>query len=513
MVIFRVPQARFTMGAMGLLASLLLVNLTACDSQTAPARSDPTPAPWHTMPPEATQTEATQTEAQQVDQGETPEPTTASGASGQPTRVPERPAATLEPRITNASPKTDREVLTNLFYRTGGESWDNSATWASERSLGDWEGVDTNDEGRVIKLILDFQDGEKQPEGDLLTEIHKLTELQHLQIYSKRPEELPGELGYLSELRHLYIRGDFVRGQIPAELGDLSNLVSLYIFGDALEGEVPQEIFEMPRLYGLTIKGPQLHLELSDSLESRIISGARVDMTVGTMGRCLSGLAYAWGLSIDTVTGNTRYLAPICRNVHEGDLDALKEIFNEWKDYVPFSNWLTRLPLYQWKGITIDRNGRVVDLRIEDLHDSDVRPAGLPSAIAKLTALQRLELSGLKIGGEIPALIGNLTQLEVLDLSENHFSGEIPSWIAGLTRLQRLKLQYNNLSGEVPGFLSDLPDMQAIDIKYNDLSGCLPEPPPRPEPLMRGTTRWVGPDGELEVKMATPRLRGVEYCP
>ena len=286
----------------------------------------------------------------------------------------------------------------------------------------------------------------------------------------------------------------------------------MYIDGEELEGEVPQKIFELPHLYELHINGEGLRLELSDALESRILSGASVTLSVGSVTGCLSDLAHLLGLSIYSTAGDGSY-PQICDSVHEGDLDVLREIFNEWGHYGSLNNWLTRAPVHEWDGITLDRNGRVVDLDIWGSKDDPRKTDLLPEAIGRLTALQFLGLSSQEIEGEIPDWIGDLTQLRILYLSNNDFFGEIPHWIANLTQLQELNLSNNNLSGEVPSFLSSMPELLQIDLRGNDLSGCLPEPAPRPEPLSRGGSHFVGPDGELEKQMVIPYLSGVEYCP
>ena len=477
-----------------LLSGLVLVFMLACTQVESPQTTAPTHVGGFT--PVLGNTEADRT-------ADTGDPATSA---------PGRPTGSLKPQITNTSVETDRQALTNLFNATDGESWDDSATWASERPLVDWEGVVTNSEGRVVGLTLHFSSNDGQPKGDLLAEVHKLTELRSLLVHSDRLEPIPRELGYLSELRFLEMSGNSVQGQIPAELGELSNLVRLYIDAEAIEGEVPQGIFELPRLRELHIYGEGLHLEISGAVESLILGGVWMSLGVEATTGCLSDLAYTVGFQISSMAENGSEV-PVCDNVHEGDLDVLREVFSEWRDYGTFDGWLTRLPVKEWEGITIDRNGRVVDLYIRGLDDADVTPDSLPEAIEGLIALQRLELVTLGIKGEIPGWIGNLTQLEVLDLHENDFSGEIPSWIADLTRLQELLLSDNNLSGEVPNFISTLPELQWIDLRGNDLSGCLPEPPPRPEPISRFSSFPVGPDGELEIPMVIPQLHGVEYCP
>ena len=143
-----------------------------------------------------------------------PTPTTPVSEAAPTATVPPRPAAataptaTVAPRPTATRPplptigptsvKTDREALVALYNATDGENWDESANWLSDAPLGEWEGVTTNDDGRVTEL---------RPLGNGLS------------------GELPPELGNLSNLNSLGLSYNELSGEIPAELGSLSDLI------------------------------------------------------------------------------------------------------------------------------------------------------------------------------------------------------------------------------------------------------------------------------------------------
>ena len=48
----------------------------------------------------------------------------------------------------------DRAALVALYNATGGANWTHSANWLSEEPLNSWQGVTTDDSGRVIELNL-----------------------------------------------------------------------------------------------------------------------------------------------------------------------------------------------------------------------------------------------------------------------------------------------------------------------------------------------------------------------
>ncbi|WP_346292191.1 leucine-rich repeat domain-containing protein [Sphaerothrix gracilis] len=99
------------------------------------------------------------------------------------------------------------------------------------------------------------------------------------------------------------------------------------------------------------------------------------------------------------------------------------------------------------------------------------RLAELPEAIASLTQLQSLDLSGNQLT-ELPEAIASLTQLQTLDLSANQLT-ELPETIASLTQLQTLNLSRNQLT-ELPEAIASLTQLQTLDLSANQLTE-LPE--------------------------------------
>ncbi len=396
--------------------------------------------------------------------------------TGTPTFQPTEPSSShsegLKPQMANTSVQTDREILTNVFYATDGAKWDDSATWATERSLGDWDGVQTNDEGRVTALGIHIEfDPDDQPKGDILGEIHNLDRLQ--------------DLG-------LGLEG--LKAEIPRELGYLSDLRSLYISGSHLHGEIPQGVLELEKLWDFTVEAEKTHVEASDALENLIVEAELVRIEAGAISGCLSDFVLnsrfrrATNFLVLQVGDNMSW-TQVCTDIHQGDLDALREIYDEWGAHGSMSNWLTRLPVHEWGGVTIDRNGRVVELEFYLEKRDGPRPSDtIPDAIGRLTALQYLQMSSIGLKGEIPKSFANLTQLKLLDLGNNE------------------------LTGEVPAFLSDLPHIRQMYLGDN-LTGCLPEPPARPLEDKIRSNAPQGSDGTPPIYMGVPELGGVEYCP
>ena len=164
--------------------------------------------------------------------------TTGSGDTPTATVAPV-PATATAPPAASGSAETDREALVVLYNATDGENWNRSDNWLSDAPLGEWEGVTTNNDGRVTELRLVAND----LRGEIPAELGSLSNLEVLWL--QRLEQ-PAELGSLSNLIH---NNRYLMGEIPAELGRLSNLVQLDLSGNPfMEGEIPPELGSLSNL-------------------------------------------------------------------------------------------------------------------------------------------------------------------------------------------------------------------------------------------------------------------------
>ena len=158
---------------------------------------------------------------------------------------------------------SDRAVLVALYHSTGGADWDANTNWLSDRPIGEWHGVTTNSNGRVIQLDLPGNNltGEIPPETGRLSNLTDLV-LSNNQLTG----EIPPELGGLSNLTDLSLDSNQLTGEIPPELGDLSNLTDLYLSNNQLTGEIPPELGRLSNLTDLSLDSNQLTGEIPPEL-------------------------------------------------------------------------------------------------------------------------------------------------------------------------------------------------------------------------------------------------------
>ncbi len=166
-------------------------------------------------------------------------------------------------RITQQQADREFQVLAALYEDGGGPRWDRETkkNWLSDRPLGEWAGVGTDDQGYVISLEIS-----SGANGTLPAELGDLTYLRTLRVDGSWNGGIPPELGNLSHLTQLYISGIDGEGAIPRELGNLAQLRSLRLVSNDLTGEIPAELGKLSNLRRLNLGGNRLTGEIPKEL-------------------------------------------------------------------------------------------------------------------------------------------------------------------------------------------------------------------------------------------------------
>ena len=285
----------------------------------------------------------------------------------------------------------DRPTLIALYNTTDGPNWVDAENWLTDRPLGDWYGVDTDESGRIVSLDLsgewDSEAGLPIPHGlsgSIPPELGSLTNLASLDLaYNNLTGRIPAELGNPVNLRWINFTSNNLTGTIPLELANLERLTMLALGGNALGGEIPPELGNLASLTELYLWRNNLK---------------------GSIPPELGRLAYLTKLYLggNDLTGS---IPP--------ELGSLPD--------------LTELSL--WGN---DHTGPI------------------PAEFGGLANLTELHLGGNDLTGPVPPALGGLTNLTELSLRGNDHMGPIPAELGRLANLTYLHLGDNHLTGPIP---------------------------------------------------------------
>ncbi len=337
---------------------------------------------------------------------------------------------------------TDQEILVKIYETMNGPNWKGSeaTNWLSEKPIGEWEGVKTNDEGRVIALRI----AGDNVNGMVPSEMGGLTALEQLFIFVRdceAPNVIPGEIGRLTKLNNLSITVHTKPKMDKPVLPDLSTLVDLkklYIKG--FSGAIPENIAQLSKLQILGLHGfegkiPESICQLADLTE---LSISMPSQPVNGLPDCVGRLSKLTLLQVDFSIGS---------------VGGNKEPNGKF----PESIWdLTNL---------------------EYLTMTAVSNTGGPipgDKVSKMTNLKSVTIVNCGITGKLPVELFASGKLIGLGIYQNNLTGSIPSEIGKCLNLATLRLNQNQLTGKIPAEIAKCEKLTVCDLSNNQLSSELP---------------------------------------
>ena len=256
----------------------------------------------------------------------------------------------------------------------------------------------------------------------------------------------------------------------------------------------------------LIIVGQNFGVGLRGSIQAVFVGGVAVQsFTVlsPTQIRVTVGQAASGSLTIQTGSGVLTTSARFTFNplldaepVAPSDSLALNALYNATNGalWTTSTNWTNGYPVALRFGVKVER-GRVVELTLPANNLDSIVPW---TALANLTALRVLNLSGNRLQGALPQNICSMASLKTLNLSGNRFEGGVealcclptgleslnisnnqlfgflPECLGGIGNLQTFDASGNRFIGGFPVFLVRLPQLQTLNLRGNRLSGILP---------------------------------------
>ena len=345
-----------------------------------------------------------------------------------------------------------------MYRATGGPSWnaDSGANWLSDKPMGEWAGVTT--------------------EGGYVTQVDLGS--------SGLSGEFPDRLGHLTRLQSANLRGNELTGCIPAGTRLRNALTRSYDAGRGPGTEPGWDLIILHALHNVLVG--EYGLEAVVSSDETLGWQDFLDRTNGL------------GLAPCPPPQVTAGLTPYARQYERTDREALLAIrdhlvgngtpassFQSWQGEMQSDRGIG--PLRSgWRGVTLDGDGRVVKLWL----DERGLKGDIPPQLGSLGALRELNLSKNELTGAIPPELGSLPNLRLLALNQNFtpkssgaasatdgLSGRLPPHLGNLGELRRLALDDNPfLVGELPLELGNLTNLEHIHLQDTGFSGCLPPP-------------------------------------
>ena len=126
---------------------------------------------------------------------------------------------------------SEQAALIALYNSLNGPNWKARENWLSDKPIGQWEGIRTDEQGHVLVIYM---------------------------YANNLSGEIPEEIGDLPYLEKLYFSHDAVRGGIPESIGKLKNLQILDFTVNNLTGNIPSSITGLPRLQTLALNDNSL---------------------------------------------------------------------------------------------------------------------------------------------------------------------------------------------------------------------------------------------------------------
>ena len=325
----------------------------------------------------------------------------------------------------------DRAALVALYNATDGPNWVDNDNWLTDAPLGDWHGVETDQSGRVVGVVMSHYDSDAREwrgnnlSGPIPPELGGLRGLKRLNLKANDLSgSIPPELGGLVGLERLELDGNVLTGPIPPELGNLASLTLLRLGGNNLSGPIPAELGNLAALTWLSLGTG----ELSGPIPAEL--GNLAELTF-------------LRLSGNTLTG------PV-----PAELGNLANLTDLW--------------LYQ-----NDLSGPI------------------PPELGKLVKLAKLYLYNNSLTDRIPAELASMDNLRILHLKGNDLSGPIPPELASLAELEQLSLYDNRLTDLIPRSLLDSPALTVFRFHRND-GLCAPGTTDFAD-WLNGLARYEGP--------------------
>lgn len=159
-------------------------------------------------------------------------------------------AESLDRPAIEFTPKSDREVLIDIYNALDGHNYWPYSNWCTDLPISEWGGVEVDPITDRVTAIVGIHD----VKGKIPATIGNLTELKKLEFLQITTNYIPEEIGMLTNLEYLVIRAlpqNHSMGMMPESIGKLTNLKYLNL--DVNWTGIPESISNLKKLESLSL--------------------------------------------------------------------------------------------------------------------------------------------------------------------------------------------------------------------------------------------------------------------
>ncbi|KAM7266845.1 hypothetical protein ACFE04_009011 [Oxalis oulophora] len=354
--------------------------------------------------------------------------------------------------------------------------------------------------GKVNGIIL----ANMKISGEMFGNFSALTELTHLDLSSNTIRgSIPDDIMFCRKLSYFNVSHNILMGEI--KLTELNNLEIVDLSMNRMNGGVQLRFLphSCESLRILNLSDNNFTGRIDNNMFSKCLKLEYLDLSSNNFSGDLSdGFARLkeFSVSENNLTGEIlSTMFPVFCNLQILDLSR-NYFYGEFPAQVSNCRRLVNLDLggNNFSGKIPQEIGSI--LTLESLYlGSNKFSREIPDSLLKLTNLAILDMSKNNFGGDIQEIFGKFTQVKFLalygnsytggihslgilmllnvarlDLSYNNFSGPLPLEVSQMSSLKFLILACNQFSGNIPPEYGHMSELQALDLSFNELNGSIP---------------------------------------